>query len=93
MKKLFIPVSVIVGQIGRLAGQRVFKHVWNFIDDQEPPQPKHQHIGSWPRLLFASALQGAVGQITRAVIDRNTRRAFWSVTGSWPGEQRPDREV
>jgi hypothetical protein len=93
VQRLFIPVSVIVGQIGRVAGQRVFRHVWNFIDDKEPPQPKHQQIGSWPRLLVASALQGAVGQITRAVIDRNTRQAFHSVTGSWPGERRPDQNV
>ena len=80
------------GLAAGLVGKRLVEHVWSWFDEEEPPTSKHRDV-TWPKLLAASALQGAIFRVTRSVVDRNTRQAFASVTGSWPGEEEPDREV
>ena len=91
MKILFIPISVIGGLLGGLLGKKVFEQVWGLIDEEEPPDPEHRDT-PWSKLLVAMALRGAVFQITRAMVERLSRQGFYGVTGSWPGEERPDPE-
>jgi hypothetical protein len=43
-------------------------------------------------VLLAAALQGAVFRGVRALVDRGSRNAFASVTGTWPGTERPEIE-
>jgi hypothetical protein len=38
------------------------------------------------------ALRGAVFQVSRAVVERFSRQGFYGITGSWPGEERPEPE-
>lgn len=87
---LFAPISVAFSFLAGLVGKRLFEHLWAAIDENEPPEPGHRQ-SSLRKIVVAAALQGAVFRVVRALTDRGTRRAFAGVTGSWPGEQRPDR--
>jgi uncharacterized protein DUF4235 len=91
MKFLFIPVGVIGGLIAGLAGKKVFEKIWGLIDSEEPPDPKHREI-SVPKMVAATALEGAIFRAVRGLADHGTRRSFAAVAGSWPGEERPEPE-
>ena len=90
-KFIFIPIGVITGLITGQIAKKIFDQVWGLIDDEEPPLPKHREV-EWPKVLAAAALQGAIFKVTRAATDHGSRRAFYSLVGSWPGEERPDVE-
>ena len=89
MKFLFLPFSILSGLLAGLIGKKIFDAIWGAIDDEEPPDSKHLEI-SWPKLLLAGAVQGAIFRAVREATDHGTRRAFMSVTGTWTGEKRHD---
>ena len=89
MKILFIPLSVAASILGGILGRQVFKGLWAAIDKQDPPDPSVEET-TWRKLIMAAAIQGAVFSGARAVTDHSARRAFRGLTGSWPGQQRPD---
>ena len=86
-----MPIGVISGLIAGIAGKKVFERVWGMIDDEEPPSPKHREI-SIAKMLAALALEGAIFRAVRGLADHGVRRSFAGVTGSWPGEERPEPE-
>lgn len=86
---LFAPLSITAGIIAGFVGKKLFDFIWGRIDDEEPPQPEHHDV-TWPRVLIASSLQGAVFRGTRAATDRGARAVFYRATGRWPGEEEPD---
>lgn len=90
-KILFIPFSVIGGFIGGFISKKVFEQIWGLIDKEEPPEPAHREP-PWSKLIIAMALRGAVFQVTRGVVDRFSRQSFYGVTGTWPGQERPEPE-
>ncbi len=91
MKFLFLPVSIVVGVLAGLISKKLFDLVWGLIDDEEAPEPKHREI-ELAKLVPALALQGAVFRLVRGMADHGSRQAFLRLTGSWPGEERPDPE-
>ncbi len=86
-----MPISIIGGLIAGFIGKKIFDQVWGLIDEEEPPDSKHLEI-SWGKLLFAAAVQGAIFRAVKEAADHGTRRAFMGLTGSWPGEERPEPE-
>ncbi len=88
-KILFIPISILGGLIAGLIGKKIFEGAWGLIDDQEPPDSEHREV-SWPKLLVALALEGAIFRALRGLADHGARRSFHRATGAWPGEERPD---
>ena len=90
-KLLFIPFSVVGSLLAGQLAKRLFDALWGAVDDEEPPESADR-ITSWPKLLAAAALQGAVRSAVRAGTDRGSRTAFMRLTGSWPGDERPDPE-
>ena len=86
---LFAPLSITAGIIAGFVAKKLFDFIWGRIDDEEPPQPEHHEV-TWPRVLLASSLQGAVFRGTRAATDRGARAVFYRATGRWPGEEEPD---
>jgi hypothetical protein len=44
------------------------------------------------KLLPALIIEGALFRIVRGLVDHGTRHGFARVTGSWPGEERPEPE-
>ena len=91
MKILFIPFSITGGLLAGLVGKKIFDQVWGVIDDREPPEAEHRYA-SWGKVLLAAALQGAIFRAARALVDRGSREAFANLTGTWPGQERPDVE-
>jgi hypothetical protein len=90
MKILFTPISVVAGVLAGIVGKKVFERLWGLIDDEEPPGPEHREV-SWPKLIAALALEGAIFRLVKGLADRGARRAFATGTGTWPGEERPER--
>jgi hypothetical protein len=90
-KLLFIPLSLGGGLVAGFVSKKVFDQVWGLIDEEEPPSSKHRDI-DWRKLLLAAAVQGAIFRAMREASDHYSRRAFARTTGSWPGEEHPDKE-
>jgi hypothetical protein len=90
-KILFIPVSVIGGLVAGFVGKKLFEQVWGLIDEEEPPDPKHLEA-PLPKLVASQAMEGAIFRLTRGLFDHGTRRAFYRLTGTWPGKARPEPE-
>jgi hypothetical protein len=91
MKLIFTPFSIVLGLIAGLLGKKVFEQIWGLIDDVEPPKPEHREF-SWPKLIAALAVEGAIFRLVKGLVDHASRTSFAKVTGTWPGEERPERE-
>jgi Protein of unknown function (DUF4235) len=86
MKLVFTPARVIAGVLAGLAGKKIFERLWGLIDDQEPPSPEHREL-SWPKLIAALMIEGAIFRLAKGLADHGARRAFAKGTGTWPGEE------
>ena len=87
-KLLFLPFSLIGGIVAGLVSKKLFERLWGAVDDQSPPQPEHRGA-TWPKLVGALALEGAVFKAMSGAFDHLMRRLFGRLTGSWPGEDSP----
>jgi hypothetical protein len=83
---LFAPLSIAAGIVAGLAGKWLFEFLWGRIDEEEAPEPSHHHA-TWPKVLLAAGLEGAIFRATRAATDRGARATFYRATGHWPGEE------
>ncbi len=86
---LFAPFSMLGGLLAGLIGKQVFKAIWGLFDKEEPPDPGDRAV-AWRKVLPALLLQGAIFRTSRGIVDRALRKAFSRLTGSWPGEERPE---
>jgi len=89
MKLLFAPVGIGAGLLAGFAAQKAFEALWGVFDDEEAPEPDQREI-PWPKLIAALAIEGAVFRIVKGAVDHSARSGFASLTGRWPGEERPD---
>jgi hypothetical protein len=89
-KVLFTPISIVSGLLAGLIASKLFEFIWGRIANEEAPEPEHRDI-SWPALIVAMTLEGAIFRLTRGVVNRGTRVAYARATGSWPGEEAPDK--
>lgn len=81
---LFAPFSILGSLIAGLVARKAFDRIWAAIDDEEPPEAGEEQE-PLARVLTATVLQAAVFAASRALFDRQARRAFRGLTGSWPG--------
>jgi hypothetical protein len=91
MKFIFTPFSIILGLIAGMIGQKIFEKIWGLVDDQEAPSPQHREF-SWPKLITALLVEGAIFRLVKGLTDHGARTGFAKLTGSWPGEERPEAE-
>jgi hypothetical protein len=91
MGVIYKPFGILLGLAAGLVGKRIFNFVWTKIDDEDPPKPTTQET-TWAKLLGAAAVQGMIFKTTRMVVDRYGAIGWHYLTGSWPGEKRPDPE-
>ena len=91
MKFLFLPFSILSGLVAGFIGRKLFDQVWGIFDDEEPPDSKHLET-TWAKLILAGAIQGAIFRAVKEATDHGSRRAFMNLTGTWPGEERPEPE-
>jgi Protein of unknown function (DUF4235) len=90
VKLLFAPIGIVAGLLAGLIAQKGFERLWAVFDDAEPPEPDQQRV-SYPKLIAALVVEGAVFRVTKGVVDHSVRGGFARMTGSWPGEQRSER--
>jgi uncharacterized protein DUF4235 len=91
MKLVFTPFSIILGLLAGMIGQKIFEKLWGLVDDEEAPSPKHREF-SWPKLIAALLVEGAIFRLVKGLTDHGARRAFAKTTGAWPGEEAPEPE-
>ena len=89
-KLLFLPFSIGAGLIAGLLSKKVFDLAWGFVDKEEAPEPEHREV-SWAKLALALAMEGAIFRMMRGLTDRGSRLGFYRLTGSWPGEEEPEK--
>jgi hypothetical protein len=89
MKVIYRPIGFILGILAGLVGKRLFNLAWTKIDEEDPPKGTTQQA-TWVKVLGAAALQGVIFKTTRVVVDRYGARGWYYLTGTWPGEKRPD---
>jgi hypothetical protein len=90
MKFLFLPFSIVAGLIAGSLSKKVFDGVWRLVDDQEAPEAEHKEI-SIAKLALALLIEGAIFRAVRGLVDHSARRGFYNLTGSWPGDEAPER--
>jgi hypothetical protein len=91
MKFVFTPFSIVLGLIAGIVGQKIFEKIWGLVDDEEAPSPQYREF-SWPKLVVALLVEGAIFRLVKGLTDHGARRAFAGITGAWPGEEAPERE-
>jgi hypothetical protein len=89
MKFLFTPVSIVAGLIAGMLGKKIFERLWSLVDEEEPPKPEHREF-SWPKMIAALAVEGAIFSLVKGLTDHGARTAFARATGAWPGEEAPE---
>jgi hypothetical protein len=88
---VFRPIGIILGLGAGQLSKRIFDALWGLFDDEEAPRPKHRYI-PFGKLLAALMVEGAIFRVVRGVVDHGSRQGWLRLTGSWPGEERPDPE-
>ena len=91
MKFAFMPIGIVAGLLAGQISKKVFDVVWGLIDDEEAPHPKHREV-KLIKLLPALLIEGALVRVVRGLADHGTRHTFARLTGTWPGEERPEPE-
>jgi hypothetical protein len=91
MKLIYKPIGLLMGIVAGLIARRIFDFVWTKIDDEDPPKGTTQRA-PWVKVLSAAAMEGIIFKTTRVVVDRYGATGWTYLTGSWPGEKRPEPE-
>jgi hypothetical protein len=91
MNAVFTPIGIALGLGSGFVAKKIFDRIWGLIDDEEAPQPKHREI-PFVKMLAALVLQGVIFRVVRGLVDHGTRHGWRKLTGTWPGEERPDPE-
>lgn len=91
MKLVFTPLSIGLGLVAGMVGRKIFEQLWGLIDEEEPPKAKHREI-NFVKLIPALLIEGAIFRLVKGLTDHAARRGFARLTGSWPGEEAPERE-
>ena len=89
MNALFLPFSLVSGLVAGQVSKKVFDVLWGLVSDDEAPRPKHRQI-SLAQLVLALLIEGALARLVRGLVDHASRRGWARLTGSWPGEERPE---
>ena len=90
MKFLFLPFSIAAGLIAGKLSAKAFDGIWRLVSDEEAPDAAHKEI-SMVKLVLALVIEGAVFRVVRGLVDHEARRGFHRMTGSWPGDEAPER--
>jgi len=88
---IYKPIGIVMGILAGLVSSRLFKAAWARIDEEDPPKANTEWA-SWGKLLTAAAIQGVIFKVVRTVVDRQTAKGFYGLTGFWPGERTPDQK-
>ena len=91
MGAIYKPIGLILGILSGLVSKRIFNFVWTQLDEEDPPKGTTEQA-SWRKILAVAAVQGVIFKSTRVVVERYGAKGWSYLTGTWPGEKRPDPE-
>jgi Protein of unknown function (DUF4235) len=86
VKLIFAPIGILAGLAAGFAAQKSFERIWAAFDDEDAPEAKDREV-SYPKLIAALLLEGAIFRLVKGLVDHGARSGFASLTGSWPGEE------
>lgn len=89
MKVLFTPLSIAAGLGAGQIAKKLFDLVWSRIDDEDAPDPKYREI-RMVKLLSALVIEGAIFRLVKGLTDHGLRHGYTRLTGTWPGDERPE---
>ena len=89
MGLIYKPIGIILGIMGGIAGRQAFNFVWTKISEEEPPEATTKNA-SLRSILAAIAVQGMIFAVVRGMINRGGAKAWYYLTGAWPGEKHPE---
>ena len=89
MKVLFAPIGILAGLIAGIAAQKGFERIWAIVDEEQAPEVEDRDV-SYPKLVLALLLEGAIFRLVKGMVDRGARLSFASVTGRLPGEEKTE---
>lgn len=84
MKVLFAPIGILAGLVAGLVAQKGFERVWAIVDEEQAPEVENRDV-SYPKLVLALLLEGAIFRLVKGMVERGARVGFASATGRWPG--------
>jgi hypothetical protein len=84
-KQLYRVIGAGVSVLGGMAASAIFHRIWRVAADEEVPSATDARR-SWPEVLIAAAIDGAIFAIVKAVLDRGIATAARELTGTWPGD-------
>jgi hypothetical protein len=91
VKVAFTPLALVLGIAAGQLSKKIFDFLWGLVDDEEAPRPKHREVPLL-KMLAALVVEGAIFRLIRGLVDHGSRRGWARLTGSWPGEERPEPE-
>lgn len=83
-KLAYRPIGLMLGAVGGLIGGLVFKQLWKTVAGTRDAPDALDEERSWPEVLIAASLQGAVFATVRAAVDRAGASGVRRLTGTWP---------
>jgi uncharacterized protein DUF4235 len=86
VRVLFAPIGILAGLAAGFAAQKGFERIWLAIDEEQAPEVEDREV-SYPKLVAALLIEGAIFRLVKGMVDRAARLGFASLTGSWPGEK------
>jgi hypothetical protein len=88
---LYTPFSIAAGLLAGFVAQKLFERAWRLVGNEEAPEPEHRDI-SVAELGIALAIEGAIFRVVRGLAEHGFRRGYTRMTGTWPGEEAPERD-
>jgi hypothetical protein len=85
-KLLYKAISTGVSVLGGIAATAIFHRIWRVAADEEEAPSATDPRRSWPEVLIAAAVDGAIFAVAKAVLDRGIATAARELTGTWPGD-------
>jgi hypothetical protein len=85
-KVLYRVISMLVSFGGGLLATAIFKKVWKLTPGADEAPKSTDASKSWPEILAAAALEGAIFAVVTASLERLAAAGTRSLTGTWPGE-------
>jgi len=89
-KLLYKAIGMGVSVLGGIVATALFKRIWKLWAKEEEAPSATDARRSWPEVILAAALQGAIFAAVKAALDRGTATATRELTGTWPGEGAED---
>src|SRR3954447_14359014 len=88
MKFLFLPVSIASGLLAGQLSKKLFDFIWERIDDEDAPRPKHREI-RLPKLALALVIEGALFRLPRVSPTTARGRASPRLRAAGPAKKSP----